>query len=120
MKPKHPDDGMACPLWRKACVKVCHTCEWWQHVRGKNPQTGQDLDHWACSIAMQVMLSVENTMAQRQTTATVDHLRREVQQANDAGMASALMGLNRNVERLAGQDGGFVTADAPHRRLGSA
>jgi hypothetical protein len=27
-------------MWRKLCVKVCHSCEFWDHIRGKNPQTG--------------------------------------------------------------------------------
>lgn len=101
MKPKHADDGMHCPLWRKACVKVCHTCELWAHVAGKHPQTGADIDHWACTMRMQTLVGIENTMAQRQTAASVDALRKEVREANDQGMASALMGINVQARRVA-------------------
>jgi hypothetical protein len=94
MKPKHADDGMYCPMWRSLCVKVCHTCEFWDHIRGKNPQTGTDIDHWACTMKMQTFLSIENTLAQRQTTASIDALRKEVHEANDSGMANTMMGIN--------------------------
>ena len=121
MKPKHADDGSYCPLWRKPCVNVCHTCEWWDHIRGKHPQTGQDTDHWACAIKMIPLLSIENTLAQRQTTATVDSLRKEVQQANDAGMATAMMGINANVRRMAeNQADVHRLSDAPQTLIGSA
>ena len=99
MKPRHADDGMLCPLWRKACVKACHTCEFWDHVSGKNPQTGAEMDTWACTLKMQTYLSIENTLAQRQTTASIDRFRDEVQKANDTGMANAMMNLNQNISR---------------------
>lgn len=101
MKPKHADDGMHCPLWRKACVKVCHTCEFWAHIVGKHPQTNADVAHWSCAFRMQTMIALENTLAQRQTTASVDELRKEVRQANDVGMANALMGINVQARRVA-------------------
>ena len=102
MKPKHADDGMYCPLWRKSCVKVCHTCEWWDHVRGKHPQTGHDIDHWACALKMMPMLSIENTMVARQTTASVDELRKEVHQANDQAMVGAMVRLNEKLDETRG------------------
>lgn len=96
-KPKHADDGMYCPLWRKQCVKVCHTCEFWAHVRGKNPQTGQEMDHWACTHNMLTYLSIENTMVARQTTASVDELRKEVQAGNDKAISGAIGIINEQV-----------------------
>lgn len=98
MKPKHADDGMFCPWWRKPCVKVCHTCEMWEQVRGKHPQTGQDIDHWSCTMKLHTMLQIEHTMATRQTTATVDSLRKEVREANDQQMVGAIARLNRQVD----------------------
>lgn len=93
-KPRHADDGTYCPQWRKPCCKVCHTCAWWTHVRGKHPQTGADVDKWACAIAIMPMLTIEGAMATRQATASVDSLRREVRTSSDASMVGALKHIN--------------------------
>lgn len=97
MSKPHNTNGMHCPLYRKACSKVCHTCEFWDHVRGKHPQTGQDMDHWCCTMKMQTLLSIENTMAARQTTASVDQLRKEVRESSDQAMAGAIGHLNQQM-----------------------
>lgn len=93
-KPRHADDGTYCPQWRKPCVKVCHTCAWWTHVRGKHPQTNADVDKWACAIAMMPMLTIEGAMATRQATASVDSLRDEVRTSQDAAMVGAIRQIN--------------------------
>jgi len=98
MKPRN-DNGMSCPLWRKACAKVCHTCEFWDHIRGKHPQTGADMDHWACTMKMQTYLSIENTMVARQTTASLDALRKEVNDANCQFINGTLERLNSKLDR---------------------
>lgn len=113
-KPKHTDDGTYCPLWRKKCVSVCHTCEWWQHIRGKHPQTNADVDEWSCSISMMVLLSIQNIQAQRGTTASVDEFRKEVHTANDQAIVSTIVRLNQNL----GVSQGALSADAsPPTRL---
>lgn len=101
MKPKHADDGMYCPLWKKPCVKVCHTCEFWGHIRGKHPATGQDMDQWMCGYKMQNMLTLEGILVGRQTTATVDALRKEVHTSNDQGMVGAIKAINDKVSIVA-------------------
>lgn len=98
MKPKHADDGMNCPLWKKACIKVCHACEFWDHIRGKHPQTGADMDHWACTMKMQTYLSIENTMVARQVVSSVDALRKEVHTNADTAMVSAIGVLNHKMD----------------------
>ena len=90
--------GGYCPLWKKQTSKVCHTCELWDHVRGKHPQSGADLDHWACAFKMHTMLSIEHTMVARQTTASVDELRKEVHRSSDQAMAGAIGHLNRELQ----------------------
>jgi hypothetical protein len=30
-------------------AKVCHTCKLWKKLEGKDPNTGDRLDHWACT-----------------------------------------------------------------------
>lgn len=104
-KPKHPDDGMYCPLWRRECVKVCHTCEFWRQIRGHHPQSGADMDTWGCAYTLQTYLTIEHTMAQRQTTATIDALRQEVGRGNDQAISGALGILNAQVREAASQLG---------------
>ena len=116
MKPKHPDDGMYCPLWRKPCVKVCHTCAFWSSVKGKNPQTGADMEQWACAVTMQNILSMESTLAQRQTQASVDALRKEVHAANDVAMVGMVARLNDRMDRVAGAQI-TTAASVPHHLL---
>lgn len=97
-KPRHLDDGTKCPLWQKACAKVCHDCMWWNLVRGKHPQTGAEVDQWSCAIALMPMLMIENAMVGRQTTATVDKLCQEVHEAKDASMVSTISNLNARMD----------------------
>lgn len=101
-KPRHPDDGTMCPQWKKACSKVCHSCAWWNLVLGKNPQTGQDVNQWSCAIALLPMLTIESTLAQRQTMATVQELRNDVQKNHDTSVSTSIASIN---QRLASRDG---------------
>ena len=101
MKKKHDDDGMSCPLWRKPCIKVCHTCEFWDRIQGKHPQSGLDMDIWACTIKMQTLLQIEQIKETRTASASVDHLRKEVQQGNDGQMAGTLARLNGKIDAAA-------------------
>ena len=86
--------GMTCPLWRKPCAKVCHTCEFWEQIRGKHPQTGHDMDHWGCTLKLHTLLQIEHTLATRQTTASIDQLRKEVHANADQSIVGALSHLN--------------------------
>lgn len=89
--------GMHCPLWRKPCVKVCHTCELYEHLRGKHPQTGQDMDTWICAYRAHTYLQTEHTMASRQVHASIDELRKEVRRSHDTAMAGAIAHINAQV-----------------------
>jgi len=70
-KPRAKGD-MKCPLWRRPMKQVCHTCEWWTHVRGKHPQGEEVIDAWGCAISWLPLLTIENSQQQRQTAASVD------------------------------------------------
>lgn len=74
--------GMFCPLWRRDMSKVCHTCEWWVQVRGKNPQSEEIIDRWGCAIAWLPMLTIENSQMQRQTGGAVESFRNEMVKLN--------------------------------------
>lgn len=71
-----------CPLIKDKCRGI--NCNWFTQVRGTNPQTGADVDEWACSIAWIPMLLIENSQQQRQTGAAVESFRNEMVKANES------------------------------------
>lgn len=70
-----------CPLIRKKCVG--DKCAWYTHIRGYNPNTGQDVDEWACTISWLPMLMIENSQQQRSTSAAVESFRNEMIKSNE-------------------------------------
>ena len=68
--------GCFCPLIQKDCIGL--QCAWITQVRGNNPQTGEEVDHWECAVKWIPMLLVENSQMQRQTGAAVESFRNEV------------------------------------------
>lgn len=52
-----------------------HGCDWYTHVIGANPQTGEQMDKWGCAITWLPMLLIENSQQQRQTGAAVESFR---------------------------------------------
>ena len=73
--------GNYCPLIKKDCIGL--QCAWFTQVRGTNPNTGKEVDEWACAIAWLPMLLIENSQQQRQTGAAVESFRNEVVKANE-------------------------------------
>ena len=59
-------------------------CARFIQVRGTNPNTGKEVDEWACSMAWLPMLLIENSQQQRQTGAAVESFRNEMVKANEA------------------------------------
>jgi hypothetical protein len=58
-------------------------CAWFIQVRGINPNTGKEVDEWACSMAWLPILMIENSQQQRQTGAAVESFRNEMVRANE-------------------------------------
>lgn len=52
-------------------------------VRGKNPQTGEEVDEWNCAVTWLPMLMIENSQQQRQTGAAVESFRNEMVKVNE-------------------------------------
>lgn len=71
-------DRLVCPLHKKYMSKVCHTCPLWVLIRGKDPQSEQEVDQWNCSLSWLPMLLIENAQQSRQTGAAVESFRNEV------------------------------------------
>jgi len=76
------EEGQFCPFNGKDTSTVCHKCPLWIQVRGKNPQSNEEVDHWACSFAWLPMLLIENSQRQVQTGAAVESFRNEMVSAN--------------------------------------
>ncbi len=77
------DKGLVCPLHRTDVSKVCHKCPWYVQVRGKHPQSMEEIDHWACSIAFLPMLLIEGAQQSRSAGAAVESFRNEFAKAGD-------------------------------------
>lgn len=73
--------GNFCPMLKDECVGL--KCAWFTQVRGMNPNTGQDVDEWACAVAWTPVLLIENSNMQRQTGAAVESFRNEMTRSNE-------------------------------------
>ena len=79
IEPQH-----GCPLdGFQPCRRL--DCAWFIQVRGHNPNTGQEVDEWACAIAWLPVLTIENSQQQRQTAAAVESFRNEMVHAHEVG-----------------------------------
>ena len=86
-----------CPLdGFKPCRQF--ECAWFTQVRGTNPQTGQEVDEYACAIAWLPMLTIENSQQQRQTGAAVESFRNEMVKANESSQLLLLASANRRLK----------------------
>jgi len=70
-----------CPLTGDDCYE--HKCDWYIQVMGNNPQTGEAMNKWGCSIAFLPILMIENSQQQRQTGAAVESFRNEMVKSNN-------------------------------------
>lgn len=113
-----PDKEIMCHHtgFEKRCFDmVVHSkCRKWVHVQGKNPQTNGDVDTFDCRDHVDHMLTIAILQAQRQTTATVDALRKEVNEGNDQSMTGLIGNLNRQMESVAA-----IAAPATAKLIGS-
>ncbi len=75
-----------CPLGAK-CEEAkdgkIHRCAWYSYVRGYDINTGDEIDHWECSMKLMPRLLIENSGMQRQTGAAVESFRNEMVKANE-------------------------------------
>ena len=83
MTKPHAAKGSLCPFWRKDMALVCHKCPLWTHLRGKNPQSGQEIDEWGCALAWLPLLLVEGAQQTRQAGAAIESFRNEMIRLNE-------------------------------------
>lgn len=86
-----PKKDPICPFIGKPCIE--HGCRMWVQVMGHNPNTGEQVNQWNCSLAWLPILMIENSQQQRQTGAAVESFRNEMVKGNQTTqllMASAV------------------------------
>lgn len=74
--------GNFCPLIKKDCVQM--QCNWFIQVRGKDPNTGREVDEWGCSVAWLPHLLIENANQTRQAGAATESFRNEFVKSTEA------------------------------------
>ena len=104
-----PDKTTMCHRtgFAKSCFECVtqHGCRLWKHVQLEgDPRlpvgaAQSAVDHWDCIDSLIDLYQRDMLRRQVQTTATVDKLSKEVREANDHGMANALLGINREIRR---------------------
>jgi len=76
---------LTCPLG-STCEEIkdgaIHRCAWYTKLAGTNPNTGEVLDEHGCAMSWMPMLTIENSMQQRSTSAAVESFRNEMTSAN--------------------------------------
>ena len=85
------DKKTICPLLNSECIedgaildgKLC-ACNFWVHIIGKDPQTGEDVNKGNCAINWVPMLLIENSRYSRETGAAVESFRNEMVKANES------------------------------------
>ena len=78
------EPGSYCPLVKENCIQL--RCGWYMQLRGKHPQTGEEIDDWGCAICFTPLLLIENSQQQRHTSAAVESFRNEMVKANEASI----------------------------------
>ena len=69
------EQGKFCPLIGKDCIQM--QCAWFTHVRGMNPNTGEETDEYGCAVTWLPLMMIENSGQQRATCASIESFRNE-------------------------------------------
>lgn len=86
-----------CPLHNfEPCKKL--DCGWFMHIRGMNPNTGEEIDNWGCAVAWLPVMMIENSQQQRQTAAAVETFRNEMVKSNEMSQQLLLEAANTSLK----------------------
>ena len=87
------ENGDFCPLIQGKCKKL--ECVWFTRVAGKDPNTGREVDEYACDVSWLPTLLIENAQQSRQAGAAVESFRNEVS-SNGGALLSLMAGAAQN------------------------
>ena len=83
-----------CPLnGFKPCKKF--DCGWFIQIRGRHPQTGEEIDEYGCAMAMMPMLMIENSRQTSQAGSAIESFRNEMVKQNMTTMSALVEGMNK-------------------------
>lgn len=84
-----------CPLNNfEPCKQL--DCAWFLKIAGTNPNTGQPIDEWGCSMSWLPILLIENGRQQHSTAAAVESFRNEMVKSNEIGQNILLSAAQSN------------------------
>lgn len=93
------ENGDMCPLLGKTCIGL--QCSWFTKVMGHHPQTGKEVEEWACAVAWLPMLAIENSQHTRMSGAAVESFRNEMVKRMDMPIIDGPTKLtNINIENI--------------------
>lgn len=74
----HGEEGLICPFHKMSMEQVCHKCPLWVQIRGKNPQSHEEIDDWQCAITWLPLLLIQVAQETRQGAAATESFRNAV------------------------------------------
>lgn len=102
VKPKGPK-GVWCPLWRRECIKVCHTCKLWLPVEmtARHPQTGEvNQKVWDCAFNHAILVQLDTGRRVERVAAETERAGKQTEKVR-----ASLMALAMQAEQLAAPSG---------------
>ena len=83
-----------CPLDNfNPCRKF--ECGWVIQIRGKHPQTGEEVDEYGCAMALMPMLMIENSRQTSQAGSAIESFRNEMVKQNMTTLSTLMKGMDK-------------------------
>ena len=83
-----------CPLDNfNPCRKF--ECGWFIQIRGKHPQTGEEVDEYGCAMALMPMLMIENSRQTSQAGSAIESFRNEMVKQNMTTLSTLMEGMDK-------------------------
>ena len=83
-----------CPLDNfNPCRKF--ECGWFIQIRGKHPQTGEEVDEYGCAMALMPMLMIENSRQTSQAGSAIESFKNEMVKQNMTTMSALVKGMDK-------------------------
>ena len=83
-----------CPLDNfNPCRKF--ECGWFIQIRGKHPQTGEEIDEYGCAMALMPMLMIENSRQTSQAGSAIESFRNEMVKQNMTTLSTLIKGMDK-------------------------
>ena len=83
-----------CPLDNfNPCRKF--ECGWFIQIRGKHPQTGEEVDEYGCAMALMPILMIENSRQTSQAGSAIESFRNEMVKQNMTTLSTLMKGMDK-------------------------